>query len=238
MASPIFVVKSNQVVLKLQSFHEEKIRSREKADEFFSQFHQRYKPKTLALLFSIVTCATGRAFGLKVEAPNLVKNDAEQRKLDVAFIGAQYMLKMENGWSVSVANDMIIQVGGSNFYLRKLPMVVRRVICLQLLSIWEIRVALMIGVKRAGEHLILQDGCVNFFQKIVKSENLNANVHVLSYYWCGDLIKSVFSSGGLAELDVLANEFTFKESISTGDIAKKVEFPIDKVQPFKENLKN
>lgn len=50
-------------------------------------------------------------------------------------------------------------------------------------------------IKRAGERLILQDGCINFFQKIVKSENLNANVHVLSYCWCGDLIRSAFSSG-------------------------------------------
>jgi len=50
-------------------------------------------------------------------------------------------------------------------------------------------------IKRAGERLILQDGCPNFFQSIVKNENLNANVHVLSYCWCGDLIRSTFSSG-------------------------------------------
>ncbi|KAB2611186.1 hypothetical protein D8674_019218 [Pyrus ussuriensis x Pyrus communis] len=94
------------------------------------------------------------------------------------------------------------------------------------------------GVQRVGERLILQDGCINFFQKIVKSENLNANVHVLSYCWCGDLIRSAFSPGGLPKLDVHVNEFTFKESISIGDIAKKVESPIDKVQSFKEGLKN
>ncbi|KAJ6422716.1 hypothetical protein OIU84_027649 [Salix udensis] len=52
-------------------------------------------------------------------------------------------------------------------------------------------------VKRAGERLILQDGCTGFFQKIVKNENLNTNVHVLSYCWCGDLIRSAFSSGML-----------------------------------------
>ncbi|TQD82602.1 hypothetical protein C1H46_031800 [Malus baccata] len=57
---------------------------------------------------------------------HLSKNDAEQRKLDVAFIGAKYMLKLENGCSVSVANDLIIQVGDSNFYLHKLPMVMGR----------------------------------------------------------------------------------------------------------------
>ena len=50
-------------------------------------------------------------------------------------------------------------------------------------------------IKRAGERLILHDGCTNFFQSIVKNENLNANVHVLSYCWCVDLIRSAFSSG-------------------------------------------
>lgn len=50
-------------------------------------------------------------------------------------------------------------------------------------------------IKRAGERLILQDGCTTFFQKIVRNSNLNANVHVLSYCWCGDLIRSAFSSG-------------------------------------------
>lgn len=52
-------------------------------------------------------------------------------------------------------------------------------------------------IKRAGERLILQDGCTTFFQKLVKNENLNANVHVLSYCWCGDLIRASFSSGML-----------------------------------------
>lgn len=47
-----------------------------------------------------------------------------------------------------------------------------------------------------------------------------------------------FGSGGLQELNVHANEFTFKESISTGEIVKKVESPIDKVQAFNDILKN
>lgn len=50
-------------------------------------------------------------------------------------------------------------------------------------------------IKRAGERLILQDGCNSFFQKIVKDEGLNANVHVLSYCWCADLIRTSFSAG-------------------------------------------
>ncbi|RDX66968.1 Bifunctional TH2 protein, mitochondrial [Mucuna pruriens] len=93
-------------------------------------------------------------------------------------------------------------------------------------------------IKRAGERLILQDGCSNFFQKIVKNENLNANVHVLSYCWCGDLIRSAFSSADLNELNVHANEFTYEGSASTGEIVKKVESPIDKVEAFRNILKN
>ncbi|KAH9771376.1 Bifunctional TH2 protein [Citrus sinensis] len=91
-------------------------------------------------------------------------------------------------------------------------------------------------IKKAGERLSLQDGCTTFFQKVVKNENLNANVHVLSYCWCGDLIRASFSSAGLNALNVHANEFTFKESISTGEIIEKVESPIDKVQAFNNTL--
>ncbi|XP_058770571.1 bifunctional TH2 protein, mitochondrial [Vicia villosa] len=93
-------------------------------------------------------------------------------------------------------------------------------------------------IKRAGERLILQDGCTDFFKKVVKNENLNANVHVLSYCWCADLIRSAFSSADLNEMDVHANEFCYEGSISTGDIIKKVESPIDKVQAFRNILKS
>ncbi|KAH7543341.1 hypothetical protein FEM48_Zijuj02G0174000 [Ziziphus jujuba var. spinosa] len=93
-------------------------------------------------------------------------------------------------------------------------------------------------IKKAGEHLILHTGCASFFQNVVKNENLNTNVHILSYCWCGDLIRSAFSSGGLKELNVHANEFTFRESISTGEIVKKVESPIDKVKAFSDILTN
>ncbi|KAF2306970.1 hypothetical protein GH714_022904 [Hevea brasiliensis] len=93
-------------------------------------------------------------------------------------------------------------------------------------------------IKRAGERLILQDGCTSFFKKIVKNENLNANIHVLSYCWCADLIRSAFSSGGLDVLNIHANEFSFEDSISTGEIIKKVESPIDKVQSFNTILKS
>ncbi len=44
-------------------------------------------------------------------------------------------------------------------------------------------------------------------------------------------------AGDLHELNIHANEFTFKESISTGEIVKKVESPLDKLQAFK-NISN
>ncbi|KAE8699171.1 putative aminopyrimidine aminohydrolase [Hibiscus syriacus] len=93
-------------------------------------------------------------------------------------------------------------------------------------------------IKRAGERLILQDGCVNFFQKITQNKNLNANVHVLSYCWCGDLIRTAFSSGGLDVPNIHANEFSFAESVSTGEIVWKVQSPIDKIQAFDDILQD
>lgn len=55
-------------------------------------------------------------------------------------------------------------------------------------------------IKKAGERLIFNDGCTAFFQNLMNNENLNANIHVLSYCWCGDLIRSAFSSGILIDL--------------------------------------
>ena len=50
-------------------------------------------------------------------------------------------------------------------------------------------------IKWVGQGLIIQDGCTSLFQKILKNDNLKADVNVLSYCWCGDFIRSVFSSG-------------------------------------------
>ncbi|XP_057801938.1 bifunctional TH2 protein, mitochondrial-like isoform X2 [Salvia miltiorrhiza] len=93
-------------------------------------------------------------------------------------------------------------------------------------------------IKRAGERLILQDGCTNFFQNAVRNENLTKNINILSYCWCGDLIRSAFSSGGLEAVTIHANEFVYENSLSTGEIVKKVESPIDKVQAFTKILQN
>lgn len=50
-------------------------------------------------------------------------------------------------------------------------------------------------IKWAGEHLALQDGCTNFFQNVVRNENLNTKINILSFCWCADLIRSSFASG-------------------------------------------
>ncbi|CAN6580862.1 unnamed protein product [Malus baccata var. baccata] len=46
MTSLLSLEKSNQIVLKLQSFHEEKVWAREEVDEFLSQYRPKYKPKS------------------------------------------------------------------------------------------------------------------------------------------------------------------------------------------------
>ncbi|KAA0038327.1 putative aminopyrimidine aminohydrolase [Cucumis melo var. makuwa] len=94
-------------------------------------------------------------------------------------------------------------------------------------------------IRRAGEHLIIQDGCFNFFGTACKSENLNVGVHILSYCWCADLIRSSFNSGGLlTQVTIHANEFAFEEAVSTGDLVRRVESPLDKVNAFRKILEN
>ncbi|KAK8945207.1 hypothetical protein KSP39_PZI008223 [Platanthera zijinensis] len=90
-------------------------------------------------------------------------------------------------------------------------------------------------IKRAGELLKLHDGCSDFFQKIVGlKERLHTDIHILSYCWCADLIRSAFSSAGCsAGVSIHSNEFEYKGSISTGEIARKMESPLDKLQAFR-----
>lgn len=93
-------------------------------------------------------------------------------------------------------------------------------------------------VKKAGERLILQDGCSGFLQQVLQNEELDVNLHVLSYCWCGDLIRSAFSLGGLHVANIHANEFTYNESLSTGEIVKKVQSPLDKLEAFNHILQS
>ncbi|KAL6968137.1 hypothetical protein U1Q18_033940 [Sarracenia purpurea var. burkii] len=92
-------------------------------------------------------------------------------------------------------------------------------------------------IKRAGEHLILQDGCKEFFKDIVKCENLKTHIHVLSYCWCGDLIRSAFSSRNLNVRNVHSNELGYEGFITTGEIIRKVESPKEKLQAFDDITK-
>lgn len=45
-------------------------------------------------------------------------------------------------------------------------------------------------------------------------------------------------AGGLDVLKIHANEFSYENSLSTGEIVKKVETPIDKIQAFSSILQN
>ncbi|XP_012085220.1 bifunctional TH2 protein, mitochondrial isoform X2 [Jatropha curcas] len=91
-------------------------------------------------------------------------------------------------------------------------------------------------IKRAGQQLIFQDGCRGFFQKIVRNENVKADVHILSYCWCGDLIRSAFSSEDLNVLQVHSNELAYEKDISTGEIVRSVECPMEKLQTLNNIL--
>lgn len=96
----------------------------------------------------------------------------------------------------------------------------------------------MADVKRAGERLTFQDGCKRFFQDLVERQKCAADIHVLSYCWCGDLINSAFSSGVEIVLNVHSNNLVYEESISTGDLTKTMESPMDKLRVFNEITKS
>ncbi|KAL8188554.1 hypothetical protein R6Q57_029842 [Mikania cordata] len=78
---------------------------------------------------------------------------------------------------------------------------------------------------------------MGFFQSVIKQQNLNASIHAVSYCWCGDLIRSAFSSGGIHNMQLHANEFIYDGLLSTGEIMKIVESPLDKVQVFNNIVK-
>nr|GMD35092.1 probable aminopyrimidine aminohydrolase, mitochondrial [Ipomoea batatas] len=87
-------------------------------------------------------------------------------------------------------------------------------------------------IKQTGESWFYQNVCMDFFQALIKNESLDADVHVLSYCWCDELIRSTLSAGGLNGLKVHANELEFEESVCTGEILGKVVSPMDKVEAF------
>ncbi|KAI3678769.1 hypothetical protein L6452_38072 [Arctium lappa] len=95
----------------------------------------------------------------------------------------------------------------------------------------------MDDIKWAGEHLVFQDGCLEFFREIEKSKDVAIDAHILSYCWSGDLIRSAFQSDDSGFPNVHSNELLFDESISTGEILKRVQNPTEKLQTFNEICK-
>lgn len=57
-------------------------------------------------------------------------------------------------------------------------------------------------IELAASIIILQKGCREFFQKIAKNKTPSIDIHVISYCWCGDLIRSVLSPGMLLEISI------------------------------------
>nr|GLL34747.1 probable aminopyrimidine aminohydrolase, mitochondrial isoform X2 [Ipomoea trifida] len=58
-------------------------------------------------------------------------------------------------------------------------------------------------IKQTGESWFYQNVCMDFFQALIKNESLNADVHVLSYCWCDELIRSTISAG-IRETDTIS----------------------------------
>ncbi|XP_026408236.1 bifunctional TH2 protein, mitochondrial-like [Papaver somniferum] len=71
-------------------------------------------------------------------------------------------------------------------------------------------------IKQAGKCMILQNGCMNFFEKV---NNLDASLVVMSC-WSGDLTRSALS-GGLDMLKVDGNEFSYGDGIFTGEVTRQ-----------------
>lgn len=84
-------------------------------------------------------------------------------------------------------------------------------------------------IKKEGERLAFQDGCPNFFEQILmKMNDLNVGVHIISVCWSGDITRDAFSSSGLDGLQIHSNKLTFVKSVLIDDIDRWVESPIDK----------
>ncbi|PON74680.1 heme oxygenase [Parasponia andersonii] len=90
------------------------------------------------------------------------------------------------------------------------------------------------GIQEAGQNLVLHNGCREFFEKVMTKKDLSIDVHVITNCWSGNLIRSAFSSD-LQALNIQSNELVYnEESVTTGEIVKKVESPFDKLQAFRD----
>ncbi|KAL0390880.1 UNVERIFIED_CONTAM: Bifunctional protein, mitochondrial [Sesamum calycinum] len=89
-------------------------------------------------------------------------------------------------------------------------------------------------IRKAGERLTFQEGCRRFLQDIMESKSSMKEVHVLSYCWSGDLIKSALQSGDENVFNVHSNDLVYEDSISTGGIIRKMDSPMDKLRAFND----
>ncbi|XP_057850301.2 bifunctional TH2 protein, mitochondrial isoform X2 [Cryptomeria japonica] len=92
-------------------------------------------------------------------------------------------------------------------------------------------------IKKAGEHLLFQEGCTSFFTQVLsKMDDYNVDMHILSVCWSGDIIRTAFLTNGVNGLHIHSNELMFADSISTGNIDRHVESPMDKLKTFNNIL--
>ncbi|RZC71642.1 hypothetical protein C5167_034798, partial [Papaver somniferum] len=71
-------------------------------------------------------------------------------------------------------------------------------------------------IKQAGKHMILKNGCMNFFKKVNK---LDASVNIMSC-WSEELTRSALS-GGLDTFEVDGNAFRYADGIFTGEVTRQ-----------------
>ncbi|KAI3923663.1 hypothetical protein MKW98_011293 [Papaver atlanticum] len=71
-------------------------------------------------------------------------------------------------------------------------------------------------IKQAGKHMILKNGCMNFFKKVNK---LEVSVNIMSC-WSEELTRSALS-GGLDTFGVDGNAFRYADGIFTGEVTRQ-----------------
>ncbi|KAJ4850994.1 hypothetical protein Tsubulata_026800 [Turnera subulata] len=92
-------------------------------------------------------------------------------------------------------------------------------------------------IKKTGEHIILLQDFIKFFDRIAKRQNLDSKTHVISTSWSTGLIEAAFSSVHLNALKVHANELASKESVTTGGINGTIVSPAIKVEVLEAIVK-
>ncbi|XP_052180056.1 bifunctional TH2 protein, mitochondrial-like [Diospyros lotus] len=90
------------------------------------------------------------------------------------------------------------------------------------------------ATESAGEDAIILQDFITFFRRLATRRKLNSTANVISTTWSASLVKAVFSSVGLNQLQVHANELAFEGSVSTGGIIDTIVSPADRVSVLEE----